>query len=279
MSVKTETANTATQAATNNLVSDSVLVDDAIRLVRASGARRVAATELAERVLQISDLPDDIAASFIAELVGGDARLNVTADFYVELVEPVNARATLDETDFVIVDVETTGAKLPGSRITEIGAYRVRQGRIVAEFESLINPQQTIPAFIQSLTGITNAMVADAPTFADLANDWLRFADCAVLVAHNAAFDVRFINSEIARSFPNRRMINAHLCTVALSRRLVPGLENYRLHTVANHFSIPIINRHRAAGDAHATAKIFLHLLERLRERQVTSLAAARFVR
>ena len=122
----------------------------------------------------------------------------------------------LSETDFVVFDIETTGPKMPPSRVMEIGATRVSNGRIVAEFQTLVNPRAPIPPFIVGLTGISDAMVASAPTFEEVAADWLRFAGTAVLVAHNAVFDVRFINHEVASVFPGRRMMNSHLCTVSL---------------------------------------------------------------
>ncbi|MCP9494373.1 MAG: exonuclease domain-containing protein [Pyrinomonadaceae bacterium MAG19_C2-C3] len=262
----------------SNLVSDSALVDDAVRLLRANG-KRMTAIELADRVLQIAIDDAEVASLFIAELVGDDARFQPHADGTIELIDVDVNWTTLDATDFVVVDVETTGARTPECRVTEVGAYRVREGRIVGEFATLINPEQAIPPFIQSLTGITDAMVARAPTFGQVAAEWLAFADRAVLVAHNAPFDVRFLNAEVGRVFPNRRMINPHLCTVSLARRLVPGLINYRLHTVAEHFSISITNRHRAAGDAHATAQIFLHFLARLRDHNITTLGDARIMR
>ena len=108
----------------------------------------------------------------------------------------------------------------------------------------------TIPPFIVHLTGITDAMVKDAPLFSEVAGRWLDFIGDAVLVAHDAQFDMRFLNHELARVFPGQRMANSQLCTVTLSRRVIPGLLNYRLHTVAEHFDVPIYNRHRAAGDA-----------------------------
>jgi DNA polymerase III epsilon subunit family exonuclease len=182
----------------------------------------------------------------------------------------------LHESDFVVVDVETTGAKTPPCRVTEIGAYRIKNGRIVAEFQTLVNPQARIPPFIVGLTGITDEMVRDAPLFEEIASDWLRFAGDAVLVAHNSQFDTRFLNHEVSRLYPGRRMINSHICTVKLSRSAVPGLLNYRLHTVAEHFQIPIFNRHRAAGDALATAEIFIRILDRLHQHGVRDLAEAR---
>jgi DNA polymerase III epsilon subunit family exonuclease len=258
-----------------NLISDSVLVQETVEMLRVCGGRAPAA-DIADIVLKLPDLEAEIAAMLVADLIKDDHRLLLRDSFVVELdCENVEARQ-LYETDFVVVDVETTGAKTPPCRVTEIGAYRISRGRIVAEFQTLVNPETVIPPFIVQLTGITNEMVKDAPIFADVAHAWLDFAEEAVLVAHNAMFDVRFLNHEIARVFPGRRMINSHLCTVKLSRRIFPGLMNYRLHTVAEHFAIQILNRHRAADDALATAEIFVHMLDRLNQHGVRDVAGAR---
>jgi DNA polymerase III epsilon subunit family exonuclease len=258
-----------------NLVSDSALVQETVDMLRVCGGC-APAIDIADIVLKLSDLDAELAALVVADLVKDDHRLSLRDDLIVELVcEDPEARP-LHETDFVVVDVETTGAKTPPSRIMEVGAYRVQEGRIVAEFHSLVNPQLPIPPFIVRLTGISDGMVREAPLFADIAHEWLDFVDEAVLVAHNAQFDVRFLNHEIARVYPGRRMINTHLCTVKLSRRIFPGLLNYRLHTVAEHFTIPILNRHRAADDALATAEIFIRMLARLREHGARDLADAR---
>jgi DNA polymerase III epsilon subunit family exonuclease len=258
-----------------NLVSDSALVQETVDMLRVCGGC-APAIDIADIVLKLSDLDAELAALVVADLVKDDHRLSLREDLVVELVcEDPEARP-LHETDFVVVDVETTGAKTPPSRIMEVGAYRVREGRIVAEFHSLVNPQIPIPPFIVRLTGISDTMVKEAPLFADIAHAWLDFVDEAVLVAHNAQFDVRFLNHEIARVYPGRRMINTHLCTVKLSRRIFPGLLNYRLHTVAEHFTIPILNRHRASDDALATAEIFIRMLARLHEHGARDLADAR---
>lgn len=258
-----------------NLVSDSPLVEETVAMLRQRGGR--APVELvADEVLHLPDLEPIVAAPIIDELIRDDWRMQVVDDAEVHLLcEDAECR-TLAETDFVVVDVETTGPKTPQCRITEIGAYRVSQGRIVAEFQTLVNPKTSIPPFISHLTGITDAMVKDAPVFGEIAADWLRFADTAVLVAHNAPFDIRFIDHELARVFPGRRMANPHLCTVSLSRRVVPDIANHRLHTLAEHFSVRIRNRHRAAGDALATAEVFLLLLELLSRHGVRDLAGAR---
>ncbi|HYP02738.1 MAG TPA: exonuclease domain-containing protein [Pyrinomonadaceae bacterium] len=258
-----------------NLVSDCTFVQETVDLLRLSGGR--APVELiAHTVLHLSDLDAQTAALLVSDIIKDDWRLRITDKYEIELLcEDADCRA-LDETDYVVVDVETTGAKTPPARITEIGAYRVQSGRIVAEFQTLVNPQMPIPSFIVMLTGITDAMVKSAPLFAEVAQDLLTFIGKSVLVAHNAPFDVRFLNHEISRVFPGKRMFNAQLCTVSLSRRVVPGLVNHRLHTVAEHFAVPIKNRHRAAGDAEATAEVFLRLLDLLQQNGVRDLAAAR---
>lgn len=258
----------------HNLISDSPLVQETIDLLRECGGS-ASASDIADIVLRISNLKADLASLIVAELIRDDYRLCVR-DGTVELLCEDSEERLLKEADFVVVDLETTGAKTPPCRVTEIGAYRISEGRIVAEFQTLVNPETPIPPFIVNLTGISNQMVKDAPCFADVAPRWLDFAGDAVLVAHNASFDVRFLNHELSRVFPGRRMANSHLCTVILSRRIFPGLDNYRLQTVAEHFSITITNRHRAASDALATAEIFVHMLERMDEHGVQDLAAAR---
>jgi DNA polymerase-3 subunit alpha (Gram-positive type) len=183
---------------------------------------------------------------------------------------------SLDGTDFVVFDLETTGPKFPPCRIVEIGACRVSGGRVVEEFQTLLNPRAPIPPFISRLTGISDAMVRDAPDFEDVAGQWLDFTGDAVLVAHDAPFDVRSVNHELSLVYPGRRMANAHLCTVSLARRLYPELGFYRLHALAEYFDVPLSEHHRAASDARATAGVFLHLLDALRLRGVRDIAAAR---
>ncbi len=262
------------------LISDSPRVKETVALLRLRGGR-VPAVCVAEEVLQLQDLDPPSAASLVSELVSEDWRVHVTDDgtHEVELLcEDDDCRA-LDETDYVVVDVEATGSKAPPARVMELGAYRLSGGRIVDEFQTLINPRAVIPSFVSRLTGITDAMVATAPAFEEVACEWLAFADGAVLVAHDAdefPFDVRLINHELSLIYPRKQMSNPHLCTVPLSRRVVPGLVNHRLPTLAEHFSVPLLRRHRAAADARATAEVFLRLLAMLREHGVNKLGEAR---
>lgn len=234
------------------------------------------ASEVASLVLNLPEVDAELASVLVADLIREDHRLRLRDDLCVELACDDAEQRLLNDSDFVVVDLETTGAKTPPGRIMEIGAYRVREGRVHAEFQTLVNPEAPIPPFISRLTGITEEMVRSAPLFSEIVADWLDFADDAVLVAHNSHFDVRVLNHEIGRIFPGRRMINSHLCTVKLSRSCVPGLVNYQLSTLAEHFSIPHPNRHRAPADALATAELFIRMLERLKEHGVHDIASAR---
>jgi len=261
-----------------NLVSDSTLVQETIDLLRDCGGR-AAATDIADSVFKISHLDAELATLLVADLVRDDYRFKVFDGQTVELMTTNVETQPLEELEFVVVDVEATGAKTPPNRLIELGAYRIRQGRIVDEFVTLVNPELPIPRFVASLTGINNEMVKSAPMFAEVAPKWLEFVSDAVLVAHNAPFDTSFLNHEISRVYPGHRMVNSHICTVKLSRRALPGLANYRLDTIANHFSIDIFNRHRAGSDALATAHIFIRLLAKLNEHGVRDLASARTFR
>ena len=258
-----------------NLVSDSTLVQDTIDLLTGSGGR-AAASEIVDAVFKLSHIDDELAGLLVADLIRNDRRFKIDNNT-VELLADDSHSRLLKELDFVVVDVEATGAKMPPNRLIELGAYRIRGGRIVDKFLSLVNPELPIPRFVAALTGISNEMVKSAPVFAELAPKLLDFVSDSVLVAHNAPFDTSFLNHEISRVYPGHRMINPHLCTVRLSRRTLPDLSNHRLDTIAEHFSIPIASRHRAGSDALATAEIFLRLLIEMEATHgIKDLAAAR---
>jgi DNA polymerase III subunit epsilon len=155
---------------------------------------------------------------------------------------------------YVVLDVETTGGKAGTDRITEIGAVKVQAGAVIDSFSSLINPQRHIPSFISRLTGISNSMVSDAPTFADIAEKLSEFLQGAVFVAHNAKFDYGFIRAEFARCELPFDM--PQLCTVVNMRRYYPGLSSYSLGNLCRHFDIPLTNHHRALADATATVEL-----------------------
>ena len=257
-----------------NLISDSLLISETIQLLESNGGRATA-VKVVDYVMKISAPAPDLARLLISDLIDIDPRIQLIEDT-VELIKNNFERRKLAETDYVVFDLETTGAKTPPCRITEIGAYRIKNGAIAGEFHTLVNPETPIPPFMTQLTGISNQMVRNAPKFSEIASDFLDFIGDSVLVAHNASFDIRFLNHEIGRVYENYRVANAHLCTVQLSRKLLPHIANHRLHTVAEYYSIFIKNRHRASDDAFATAKIFVNFLDEMQVRGVRDVATAK---
>lgn len=162
---------------------------------------------------------------------------------------------------YAIVDIETTGGYAQNHRITEIAIYHHDGNRITDKFHTLINPGRKIPSFITGLTGITSEMVRDAPSFEDVHKEILHWLKDRVFVAHNAHFDFTFLKKEfeeVGIGWNTKK-----LCTVRLSRKIIPGLDSYGLGRLAESLGIKIPDRHRAGGDAHATAKIFDLLLKR----------------
>lgn len=185
-----------------------------------------------------------------------------------EAAQPAEApprRRLLAETDFVIVDVETTGWTPGEARITEIGAVRVSAGELREQFSSLINPGSAIPAQVTALTGISDAMVADAPSLDRVLPAFLAFARGGVLTAHNAAFDVGFLTAACQACdlpWPGFPLVD----TVDLARRVLGEDEvpDCKLATLAAFFGARTLPRHRALADALATADVLIGLLPRL---------------
>ncbi|NHB67707.1 exonuclease domain-containing protein [Perlabentimonas gracilis] len=161
---------------------------------------------------------------------------------------------------FAIVDIETTGGSPVSSRITEIAIFLFDGKKIVDEYTTLINPECYIPPNITRLTGISNEMVANAPRFYEVARRVVEITDGATFVAHNVTFDYKFIQTEFKRlGFDYNRPT---LCTVRLSRKHLPGYPSYSLGNICDNLGISINGRHRAAGDALATVKLFQELLQ-----------------
>ena len=165
---------------------------------------------------------------------------------------------------YAIVDVETTGGSARLERITEIAIYLHDGEKITGEYVTLVNPERNIPYFITNLTGITNEMVENAPRFYEVAKTIVELTEGRKFVAHNARFDYSFIRQEFKSLGYNfsRKLID----TVALSRKLYPGYRSYSLGNICRELKIEISGRHRAAGDALATVRLFEMLLEKDRE-------------
>jgi DNA polymerase-3 subunit epsilon len=173
-----------------------------------------------------------------------------------------------------VIDFETTGISPgQGARATEIAAVLVQGGQIVGRFQSLMNSGAWVPPFIEQLTGISNAMLRNAPPARAVMHEVARFTKGCPLVAHNAAFDRGFWTAELARAECEPDAAHVFACTVLLSRRLYPYADNHRLGTLAKLHALPSAGRaHRALADAEVTAHLLLRMQRDVRERYANAL-------
>lgn len=155
----------------------------------------------------------------------------------------------------VFLDIETTGLGPPAARITEIGALRVENYKVVSTFKQLVNPEVKLPSFITRLTGISDDMLWDSPTFRGIADDLEVFLDGALFIAHNVNFDYGFIKSEFERIGYKFNMDRA--CSVRLSKKLYPEHRSHALDRLIERMNIDVSNRHRAYDDAEVLWKFF----------------------
>ena len=215
---------------------------------------------LARDILRLEGHPGAASAA-IFTLIGSDPRFEVDAGGTWSLKGPPPGRP-LSELSFAVVDVETTGGRpRGGDRITEIAVVEVRDGAVVDEYQSLVNPGRTIPPMVQRLTGITGGMVGSAPYFEHVAPEVAGRLDGRVFVAHNVGFDHAFVVHELQEALGEART-GPTLCTVRLARGLLPRLRRRNLDALAQHYGIRIHARHRAHGDALATARILIRMLD-----------------
>lgn len=170
---------------------------------------------------------------------------------------------------YAILDIETTGGRYNEEGITEIAIYRFDGHEIVDQFASLINPERPIQPFVQNLTGINNEMIRRAPKFYQVAKRIVEITSDCVIVAHNALFDHRILRTEFDRL--GYQFERETLCTVELSKKILPDLPSYSLGKLVKHLGIPLSDRHRAQGDAKATVALFKLLLDKDQSKEIIS--------
>jgi DNA polymerase-3 subunit epsilon len=168
---------------------------------------------------------------------------------------------------YAIVDIETTGSYAAANGITEISIHVFDGEKVIEKFETLIDPGQPIPYFIQTMTGITDKMVANAPRFEEVAEKIYTILSNKIFVAHNVNFDYSFVNSHLKQS--GFDLISKKLCTVRLSRKIFPGFPSYSLGKLCQSLGITINDRHRAGGDTEATVKVFRLLMQNDKEQHI----------
>jgi len=250
--------------------TDSLLTDRAADFLATGPAD---AQSLISHVCQLPGAPLHIAEHMAAALFAGHRRFARDSigrwclrDLTTAAVPSIALRGLAQES-FVVVDVESTGSRAgTGDRITEVAVVLVRGGTATKVFDTLINPERPIPPMVTALTNITASMVRNAPRFAEVCDQLLGVLEGHVFVAHNAGFDWRFITVEVERA-TNRRLEGRTLCTVRLAKRLLPRLRRRNLDAIAAYYGIENTARHRAGGDAMATAQVLIRLLDEARDR------------
>ena len=249
-------------------------LDAADRLVELVEERRgpVVAAEAARRLFAIRQAPVALARSLLAEVVEADARLAWSGDA-VGLARPLGADLLLEEASYVVVDLETTGLRPGSSQICEIGAVLVQGFDIVDEFETLVDPRMPLGATISVLTGLTDRQLRGAPAAPAAVRSFLAFAGDAVLVAHNARFDLAFLDRETER-LTGSRLASPVVDTVALARRLLAGrVPRASLAQLSYFFGTSVQPCHRALPDAQATAEVLIALIGLAQERGARTVA------
>jgi DNA polymerase III epsilon subunit family exonuclease len=249
-------------------------LDAADRLVELVEERRgpVYAEEAARRLFALRSAPVGLARNLLEEVVGEDSRLAWRGDS-VGLADPPGAELLLEAATFVVVDLETTGLTPRNARICEIGAVRVHELELGEEFETLVNPGVPIGPAITALTGLRDTQLRGQPTAAVAVRRFLQFAGDAVLVAHNARFDLAFLDRETER-LTGARLAGPVVDTVGLARHLLAGrTRRAGLASLSHFFGTAARPCHRALPDAQATAEILLQLLGLAQERGARTVA------
>ncbi len=227
---------------------------------------------VATQVLGLPNAPRAVADRLAVALLGSDPRVRQQSDGRWALAAAAQGSPLLGECAFAVVDVETTGMQpTVDDRITEIAVVVVHGTRREVVFDSLVNPGRPIPGRIQELTGISDAMVKTAPTFADIADGVVDALAGRVFVAHNARFDWGFVGAEVKRA-KGLVLDGPRLCTVRLARRLYRGEQSYSLGALAERFGLENAARHRAAGDAVVTGMLLERLLSVAAEKEIRTL-------
>lgn len=249
---------------------ERTLVERAMLLM---GSGPIGADRLAREVLSLEHAPVAVAERLAIALFASDPRVRQLDDGRWALVAEVQGSPLIEETPFAVVDVETTGMRATGpDRVTDVAVVLLHGSRRELVFDSLVNPGLPIPIRIQGLTGISDEMVREAPPFVELADALLAALAGRVFVAHNARFDWGFVTAEVRRARAYS-LSGPQLCTVRLARRLLPQLESKSLDSLSLFFGLENRARHRAAGDALATAEVLERLLILARERGARTLA------
>lgn len=240
----------------------STLSDRALALL-AEGPQR--SEVITREVMGLATAPPAVVERLVAALLGADPRVQRRADGRWTLVQAARGSPLIEDTAFAVVDVETTGGQPTGDRVIEVAVVLVQGQRRETIFDVLINPGRPLSRVITRITSLTDADLRDAPPFEEIADGLLEVLTGRVFVAHNARFDWGFLAAELKRT-RGIGLTSPRLCTARLARRLVPAAESCGLDWLSQYFDLKNPARHRAGGDAWATAELLHRLIPLAKE-------------
>lgn len=251
-------------------VPEQTLVDRALERLSLGPC---SAADLSREVLGLPNAPVAVAERIAVALLGADPRVRQLEDGRWSAIAVAGTSPLIEECAFAVLDVETTGSRpSEDDRVTEVAVVVVQGERRELVFDSLVNPGRHIPPWITEMTGISDVTVAGAPAFEAVADPLLQALSGRVFTAHNARFDWGFVSAEFSRT-RGLQLVGPRLCTVRLARALLPELPSRGLDALMQHFGIENGSRHRAAGDALATAEVLGRLILLARDRNARTWA------
>ncbi len=243
------------------------------RTIAFLGAGPADSLTLAHDVLGIAKATPPIADRVIVALVGADPRVRQLGDSRWALADPREGDKRIEDCTFAVVDVEATGGRATqGDRVIEVAVVVLAGGTVDVAFEALVNPGRPVPRFVSRLTNISDAMLRDQPVFDDIADELAGAIAGRIFAAHNAQFDWRLIQAEMRRA-RGIELDGPQVCTLRLARKVLPHLKSRGLGMLTDYFGITVRGRHRATGDAVATAHLLARLIDLAVDQGATTLA------
>lgn len=242
-------------------------VEDYIKTAAKWGHKAIAITD--HSVVQAYPEANKAAKKHGMKVLYG-VEANVVNDAVAIVLSP--QERLLKETEYVVFDIETTGLSVINNKIIELAGVKMKDEKVIDRFATFVNPHERIPYNIQQLTNINDDMVKDAPELEDVLPKFREFVGDAVLVAHNARFDIGFLQANL-KSLGQPLLDNPVLDTLELARLLMPNLKNHRLNTLSDKFKVSLDNHHRAVDDAEALGYVLYHLIKEAENQRITSLA------
>jgi len=246
-----------------NLGKEKRSLDTLCNLIKIEKPEGVTAAFVVENIMKMKGVKGPMADKLALMHIGDDPRFAFENGFF-KLKGGFSAKALFNAPSYCVIDIETAGKSYKDGGIVELAAVRVSDGKLTGSFSQLIDPGFPILPQNTMIHGITDDMVAEMPAVEEVLPTFLDFLGDSVFVAHNAPFDISYINESLMRKY-SQKIINPVICTLKLSRMLFPKLESHTLDTMIRHFKLEAESRHRALGDATACAKVLVRMLDILK--------------